>query len=165
MRSRAGPAAQRLEQMREAERVDGERLDRLGDRAAHQRLGGEVQHDLRVGRRDRRAHRVADRADRRGAKSRSRPTSARSNSAGVCVGREREAGDVGAEPLEPQRRPAALEAGVAGEQHPAAAPELGAGQRRVHAHIFHGARPEAQWLSSWFLSRNVSIGCQKPAWR
>ena len=58
MRSSAGAVAQRGEQMGEAERVDGDRLDGIGDGAAHQRLGGVVQHDLGVGGGDRGGDRV-----------------------------------------------------------------------------------------------------------
>jgi hypothetical protein len=32
-------------------------------------------------------------------------------------------------------------------------------------HVFHGALPVAQSSSSLCLSRNVSIGCQKPRWK
>ena len=34
-----------------------------------------------------------------------------------------------------------------------------------HDHVFHAALPEAHSSSRWFLSRSVSIGCQKPSWK
>ena len=64
----------------------------------------------------------------------------------------------GAQALEPQAQPAALEAGVPGHEHSARAPE-----RRVGYHVFHGACPVAQRSSRWFLSRSVSIAYQNPS--
>ena len=164
MRSSAGAVAQRGEQMGEAERVDGDRLDRIGDGAAHQRLGGVVQHDLGVGGGDRGGDRLR-RAQIAEARIEIPSDAGERKQRRVGVGRQREAGRARAERLEPKGGPASLEAGVAGQQHAAAAPEIRRGQRRAHAHSFHGARPDSQWLSSRFLSRSVSIGCQKPEWR
>ena len=44
--------------------------------------------------------------------------------------------------LQPQRQPAPLEAGVAGQQDASALPERGLGPG-IHAQVFHGALPEA----------------------
>ncbi len=71
---------------------------------------------------------------------------------------EREAGDAGAERLQPQREPRALEARVPGHEHAALAPEA-----RVYVHVRHGAVPELHSCSSWLRSRSVSIACQKPS--
>jgi len=77
---------------------------------------------------------------------------------GLRVGGQRQAGDLSAHAVEPDRRPRALEARVAGQQDPLAAPE-------VRAHLRHGASPEAHRPSRMFLSRRVSIAAQKPSWR
>ena len=61
---------------------------------------------------------------------------------------------------EPQRQPAALEAGMPREQHPPARPELA-----HQAHTFQLACPEAHSSSSRCRTRTVSIGCQKPRWK
>jgi hypothetical protein len=53
----AAGRAHRVEQRGRPEDVDGERLARRRERAAHERLGGEVEDDLR----GRRAHRLGDR--------------------------------------------------------------------------------------------------------
>ena len=62
--------------------------------------------------------------------------------------------------LQPQQQPAALEAGVTGEQHPPTSPERGI----QHHHTFQGAFASAQSSSRCTRSRSVSIGCQKPVW-
>ena len=82
--------AQRVEQMREAKRVDRDRLDRLGDGAAHQRLGREMEHDFRVGRRHGGAHglRIAQIAEVR---IEIAADVGEMKERGVCVGGEREA--------------------------------------------------------------------------
>ncbi|MCY1418488.1 hypothetical protein D9M71_340490 [compost metagenome] len=72
---------------------------------------------------------------------------------------EGKTGDLGTQALQPKRQPAALETGVAGDQDALAGPE-----RRAQAHCFHGASPLLHNCSRWFLSRRVSIGCQKPSW-
>ena len=81
---------------------------------------------------------------------------------GVSIAKEIELEDpyekIGAELVKPQRKPPPLEAGVAGDQHAAAVPEIA-----FHQH-FHGA-PAVHNSSRWILSRSVSIGCQKPSWR
>ena len=63
-----------------------------------------------------------------------------------------------AQALQPQRQPASLEAGVAGEKDFFPTPEF-----RFHVQTFQGALPELHKASRWFLSRSVSIGCQKPS--
>ena len=130
--------------------------DRIGIGSAHQRLRGEVEDQLgpgggdRVLERSRVANVALDMGDQLG--------EARLGEE-ARVGRgKREAGDVGAELVQPQRQPAALEAGMTGDQHAAAAPGIA-----FHQH-FHGA-PLAHNSSRWTLSRSVSIGCQKPLWR
>ncbi len=75
-------------------------------------------------------------------------------------GRQRQPCHAGTKPRQPQRKPCALETGVAGQQHAFAAPEGRAW--RTH-HFFHGARPDCHRSSSRFFSRSVSMGCQKPA--
>jgi len=81
------------------------------------------------------------------------------------------AGDVGTHRFQPFEHPATLEAGMAGQKNLATLPEarIGkavgtAGSNRIasfHQH-FQGAFPLSQRASSVFLSRSVSIGCQKP---
>ena len=56
--------------------------------------------------------------------------------------RQREAQHLGAEPVQQQPQPGALEAGVAGQQHSLVAPE-GRLRACAHAHVFQGALPEA----------------------
>ena len=158
------PAAQRREQVGEAEDVDGDGLHRIGDGAAHQRLGGVMQYDFGIGGGHRRGDRLR-RAQIADARVEIGADAGEFEQRRVRLGRQGEAGCPRAEPPQPQRGPGALEAGVAGQQHAAAAPEIGRGERRAHAHVFHGARPDAQCASSRFLSRKVSIGCQKPEWR
>ena len=74
---------------------------------------------------------------------------------------------------EPKGEPAALEARMATQPNAAAPPELrrSRGEARctwgAHGvggthHVFQGARPCCQSSSSSCLSRRVSIGCQKP---
>jgi hypothetical protein len=65
---------------------------------------------------------------------------------GRLVGGERQAGDPCAERGQPDRRPRALEAGVAGEQDALARPEGGIGS--AHFQTCQGALPEAQRASS-----------------
>ena len=52
---------------------------------------------------------------------------------------EREAMQLGPELLQPQAQPAALEAGVAGEEDALAAPEIGIDAHAGQSHFFHGA--------------------------
>ena len=73
-----------------------------------------------------------------------------------------DAGHLGAQPVQPERRASALEAGVAGEQHALARARSRVCACSRHCQIFHGALPDAQSSSSMVLSRSVSIGCQKP---
>ncbi len=152
--------AQRVEQMRRAHRVGREGRERVAVARPHQRLRREMEDDLRP----RRAHRGGGRG---GVAQVDDPAGEHSVEVGEPVqalvrGGEREPGDVGAEPLQPERQPRALEAGVAGEEDALAAPECraaGAAHQR-----FQGARPDCHSSSSRFLSRSVSIGCQKPSW-
>src|SRR6185312_145221 len=74
---------------------------------------------------------------------------------------ERVAAHLRTEAREPERKPASLEAGMAGDED-ALVPPRG----RVDAHhAFQGARPLDHSSSRTFLSRSVSIGCQNPSWR
>ena len=151
--------------MGEAERVDGDRLDRIGDGAAHQRLGGEVQHDLGVGGVDRGGDRLR-RAQIAEARIEVVGDAGQPIERRLGLGRQREAGNPSAPsclshsaaqaPLKPVWP-------VNSTRRPRQKSGEGSGGR--HAQLFHGARPVAQWLSSRFLSRSVSIGCQKPGWR
>ena len=61
--------------------------------------------------------------------------------------------------MQPQGKPTAFEAGMAGHQH--ASSGVSAAES-LHVQTFQGARPAAQRSSRWFLSRSVSMGCQKP---
>ena len=100
-------------------------LARLGEGAAHQRLGGHVEHHLRARPRERRGDRVGV-ADVAATLSHARAHLRQLDTATGSVGTPtREAGHLGAQRLQPQRQPGALEAGVAGEQHAPAAPEVG----------------------------------------
>src|SRR5262245_14997062 len=60
---------------------------------------------------------------------------------------------------QPCGKPAALEAGMTGQEDATVSVDI---TERTHAQTFQGALPVAQRSSSWFLSRNVSIACQKP---
>src|SRR4029453_5074851 len=73
-------------------------------------------------------------------------------------GRLGESGDRGAQLLQPQAEPGALEAGVAGPEDAAVAPE-------AQAQTFQGGDAPVQSSSSKRRSRMVSMGCQKPSWR
>lgn len=75
-------------------------------------------------------------------------------------GRQRHAGDPRPQALQPEREPAALETGVAGEEDAAVAIDL---VERHDSQTFHGALPPTHSSSNWILSRKVSIGSQKPA--
>ncbi len=55
------------------------------------------------------------------------------------------------------RTPLGFGEAMAGDEDPLAGPETAADH-----HAFQGALPLAQSSSRWFLSRSVSIGCQKP---
>ncbi len=58
----------------------------------------------------------------------------RGKKVGLGGRRQRHAAHHGPQPMQPQRQPTALKAGVAGDQHPLAAPEC-----HAHAHTFQGA--------------------------
>jgi ATP-dependent helicase IRC3 len=62
--------------------------------------------------------------------------------------------------LEPEREPAALEAGVPGQEDAAAAPE-GA----LYSHSFQGGVPDSHSSCRWRMSRTVSTAYQNPSWR
>ncbi len=85
----------------------------------------------------------------------------------IGIGRERVAVDVGAQVAQPQRQPAPLEPGVAGEEDPLAG--VGAGEVLAggcgHHQVFQGAFPLAHRSFSSVYSRSVSMGCQKPVCR
>src|SRR5450830_831314 len=60
--------------------------------------------------------------------------------------------------LQPQRKPASLKTGMPGQKNSPSTPKI-----RVHVQTFQGAPPRIQRSSSKFLSRKVSMGCQKPS--
>ena len=107
MRFERRPIAQRLKQMRDAERVDGDRLDRIGDGAAHQRLGGEMQHDFGVGGGDRGGDRFGG-AQIAEARIEILGRRRRAEQRRVRVGRQREAGRPRAEPASAKARSSSL---------------------------------------------------------
>jgi len=72
---------------------------------------------------------------------------------------QRKAGQRGAKLSEPLGQPAALEAGVASQQHTPAGVDI---VEQLHAQTFQGGVPPAHRFSRWFLSRRVSMACQKP---
>ncbi len=109
-----------------------------------------------------------------------RPTSGLLEEAGRCRRRQRVAGDVGAERLEPEGEPAALEAGMTGHEDATTAPErrdrghqtaarvqnrrlarsFGTGRQRRQTS--QGGAPLASSASSCCLSLKVSIAFQNP---
>ncbi len=149
--------ASRLQHMRRAEHVGREGADRISVGPAHERLCSEVKDDLRPRGAEHAAHRneITHVAERR---CDAFVEAALGEQAGLGIGDQSQPGHRGPEPRQPVGKPAALEAGVAGDQNPLAAPERG---RRIHQ-TFHGALPDCHSVSSITLSRRVSIGCQKP---
>ena len=143
--------------------IGGPGAERIAVAAAHQRLGRQVQHHLRLAcAADRRQGlRVADVHQMVSLQPPLQPQLL--EQVGVAIRRQAHAAHLGAHLAQPQRQPAALEAGVAGEQHPRACPEPGGDACAGHQfHTFQGARPAPQSSSSFWRSRKVSIGCQKP---
>src|SRR2546421_11244243 len=108
--------------MRRSEDIDSERLDGLADRPAHQRLRGEMQHDLRLGLCNRLANdiviaEIAEAGCDVGAYARA------FEQVRCGLRSERKAGHAGAHPCQPQCAPGSLEARVPGEKNATAAPE------------------------------------------
>ena len=66
----------------------------------------------------------------------------------------------GAQCLQLKYQPAALEAGMSGYQYPSILVDIA--EHRYQ--LFQGALPDDHRDSRWFLSRIVSIACQKPSW-
>src|SRR3954471_10519420 len=77
-----------------------------------------------------------------------------------CRWRQRDPGHSGAQFLEPEREPAPFEAGMSGHENATSSVDAA---NVSHAQRFHGACPDAQSSSRWFLSLSVSIACQKPS--
>ena len=121
----------------------GQRPQRIGITRPHQGLGGQMKNDFRpsieksrlkprqigqIGAGVRRQHRA-------------QPDDFEQTGLGRRL--ERVAMNLGAQPMQPQRQPAALEASMAGDQYRAATPKCG-----MKAHqIFHGARPDSHRVS------------------
>ena len=70
-----------------------------------------------------------------------------------------DAGNRCAQLLQPKREPTTLETGVARKQYSPAPVDT---VEQSHSQDFQGALPDDQRSSNWFLSRRVSMGCQKP---
>ncbi len=81
---------------------------------------------------------------------------------GLAVRRQGDARHHRAQSMKHEREPCALETGMAREQDALATPKARTGRSR-YSQTFHGAFPETQSSSNAFLSRWVSIGCQKPS--
>ena len=77
----------------------------------------------------------------------------------LCVRIKRQPHHLRPQAAQPQHKPRPFEACVPGYEY--AAPCVQA-TKGGHAHTFHGAWPLSQSSSSLFLSRSVSMGCQKP---
>ena len=114
----------RLEHVDRAHHVDLVRLARVAERAPHERLRGQVEHDLgpRLARRAARTA-VAVAHVGRATVARPSPTRASSNSDGSRRHGVGEPGDLGAQRRAARAPASALEAGVAGDEHAPAAPE------------------------------------------
>ena len=112
-----------LEHVGRAHHIGSEGLERLAIGASHQRLSGEVEHDFGTPAGEDRTHIlvIADVAHGR-AEAALQPAKREERRRGA--GRQRQAGDDGAHIEQPDSEPAAFEAGVAGNQHAPAAPEL-----------------------------------------
>jgi hypothetical protein len=160
----AGARTHGVQDRDRAHDVDIKCLARFGERAAHERLCGHVDDDLWVGGGERRLH--CGPVTHVGHRLASHPLTDSGQLVQRWIGRDvdGQAVDARAHGLEPQREPAALEAGVAGKEHTTPAPESGVDAAFVY-HERHGARPEAHSCSSSLRSRRVSIGCQNPSWR
>ena len=160
---RTGPA--RLEHPRGAHDVDVEGFRGLGVAAPHQRLRRQMEDDLRIAVRHRAAQgvgvanvgdlAVAEAADVGSVEQ-----------VMVPLRRQRVAGYPGAHLRQPECQPAALEAGMAGQQDALAGPEGrvdAAVAEPRHYQTRQGASPRSHIASSARFSRSVSIGCQKPS--
>ncbi len=110
---------------------------------AHQRLGGQVEHDLGPRRLAREAarRRIADVADMMtvGGRGAEQVVQARRGLRG-----KRQPGHLRPQARQPQRQPGALEAGVAGEENALASPEVGVGSASgcSFQQDFQGAFPD-----------------------
>ena len=133
-RPRQAGAAHRLEQVRGAHHVGRVGAQRIGIRVQHHRLRGHVQQHLgrEVAHRRRQRRGVAHVA---GDGAQVGADAGQIEQAGRGRRRQREAQHLGAEPVQQQPQPGALEAGVAGQHHPAAAPEGGIDDGGVHGVI------------------------------
>ena len=103
------------------------------------------------------------RHDRRQIAERNRPIEFYRGQRDAAVRRHRDVAAVevveGAHLVEPGCQPSALESRMPGDQDRPVLPEL-----RVRLYqTFHGASPESHKDRKRFLSRTVSIGCQKPS--
>ena len=78
----------------------------------------------------------------------------------LCGGIQAAAGDDGPRVHQHPAEPAALEAGVPGDQHPLPPVKC---QLHQSSHTFQGALPDCQSCSSSCFSRRVSMHCQKPS--
>ena len=67
-------------------------------------------------------------------------------------------GDLRSHIRQPQGKPGAFETGMARHEDLSAPPKITV----QSVHTFQGALPLCQYFSNATLSRNVSIGCQKP---
>ena len=146
--------------MNSAHHVGRERFSRLPIAGAHQRLCRQVEHDLRPRYFDKACElgRIVDVAKMALAKL---LYFRQAEKVGLFDRWQADARDLGTESMKPERQPRSFETGMPSEQNALAPPKVGAGLAR-HVQIFHGALPDSQSSSSRFLSRSVSIGCQKP---
>ena len=165
-------AAQGFEHIQRPHHIGGPGAEGIEVAAAHQGLGRKMQHHLGIGCRHKRSQGVGvtdvDAAVLQLASQIQGSQIEGIEEAGAGVGGEGHAGDAGTKLEQPQRQPAALEAGVAGEQHAPAGPEgrVRAATRAGHQlQSFQGAWPLSQRSSRRLRSRRVSIDCQKPWWR
>ncbi len=154
-----GGLAHGFEQVNGPEDVRLVSADGVGVGVADQRLRGKMEDDLRL-------RGLHDRGEDGGVAQvaddgvHARGDFGLAEKTRVCGRIERVAGKVRAEMLQPQRKPASLEAGVPGEKNVLACPESACG----HGYqTFHGARPLRHRSSRRFLSCIVSMGCQKPS--
>jgi len=139
----------------------------IGIAAPHQRLGGQVQHHLRLagGDRCRQGGRMANVAE---AVATAQPGDQAQGSKQRLAGRlhrlrrQGQASDLSPQLQQPEGQSDALKAGVAGEQHPAAVPKHRGWTRRGGAthHTVKGAWPLTQSSSTRERSRNVTIGAK-----
>ena len=113
----AGGVAHAFQQVNGAHDVGGVGVDRVAVGLAHQRLGGHVDDDIRLGllQGGLQGGQVANVGDMAGD---ALPYPGEFIQAGPGVGRQRVPRDLGAELAQPERQPTAFEAGVAGEENP-----------------------------------------------